>query len=297
MLDDPKAHTFFLGDFEPMCRDVLPADYRRAAADVPIVHTVAIEAECADDQKVEEARWLAALGDKQGMPSAIVAGAVFHQPGVGETLRQLARIPSVRSIRCKPRTRSTPDASLGTEAGTLADPQWQRGFRQLEQHGLGWDLRLPYWHLAEAADLVAGFPGIPVVVEHTGLPLSRSPQALTVWRDGMSKLARSGHIFCKLSCLLRPGTPWDRTSNELVIREAIEIFGAHRCMFATNYPVDALQIPMRAMLEAYREITTPLGIETQRQLFHDTAVAFYRLDAAGTKSGRVSPDRASSTSP
>jgi len=277
MLDNPAEHSFFLGDFEPMRRDVLPADYRRAAEDVPIVQTVAIEAECASDQKVQEARWLTAIGEKQGMPSAVVAGAAFDDPNVGEVLRALSEIPTVRSIRCKPRIRVAPGSPLESEVGSLSDPNWQHGFRQLERHGLGWDLRLPYWHLAEAAELVALHPAIPVVVEHTGLPLSRSSAALAQWRQGMLRLAASDHVHCKLSCLLQPGKQWDRSSNEIVIREAIEIFGDDRCMFATNYPVDALQIPMRKMLGIYREITEPLGMEAQRRLFHDNAVRFYKL--------------------
>ena len=276
---DGTGGAFFLGDIKRLRTDHLPSQYRRATAGVPITQTIAIEAECAPGQKVEEARWLAGLEARHGMPSAVVAGADFGSAQLGQTLAELSRIPAVRTVRCKPRTRASAMERLTTTEGSLADERWRSGFRSLQAYGLGWDLRVPYWHLSEAAELVAQSPAIPVVVEHAGLPLARTSAALIEWRAGMRRLAALSNTWCKLSCLVQPGAAWDASSNEKIVRETIEIFGQDRCMFATNYPIDELQIPVRPMLDAYRGFTDSLGIDAQRKLFHDNAATVYGLPA------------------
>ncbi len=42
--------------------------------------------------------------------------------------------------------------------GTMQETALARGLRALERHGLSWDLRVPPWHLQEAARVAADFP-------------------------------------------------------------------------------------------------------------------------------------------
>ena len=63
--------------------------------------------------------------------------------------------------------------------------------RATEKYGLSWDLRVPYWHLAEAAEVARQFPRIPIVLNHTGFPWDRSEEGLAAWRRGMEAVAAS----------------------------------------------------------------------------------------------------------
>ena len=65
----------------------------------------------------------------------------------------------------------------------MQDDHWRRNFALLEKHGMSWDMRIPWWHLEEGAEVARSFPGIPMVVNHTGLPLDRSEEGLAIWRD------------------------------------------------------------------------------------------------------------------
>ena len=276
-LQDPKPHEFFLGDYASLKRDYLPPDYRRDAAGHDVVKTVHVEAECSRDQQVEETEWLSELNRQYGMPNAIVAHAWFHTPNAEEILARQKAYPLVRGIRSKPVTSRMPKESVAGMPGTLQDPQWRAGLRLLKKFDLSWDLRVPTWHLEEAAQVVRANPDIPVVLNHTGFPWDRSEQGLAMWRRGIKALAACENAYCKLSCLCLQAGAWDYEGNRSVVLEAIDIFGVERCMFASNFPVDGLRVGYGRMFDDFKRMTAELSAGDRRALFHDNATRFYRL--------------------
>jgi predicted TIM-barrel fold metal-dependent hydrolase len=277
-LQDAQPHDFFLGAYAALKRDYLPADYRRDAAGHTVVKTVHVEAECRRDQQVDETRWLSELHARTGMPDAIVAHAWFHTDDGAEILERQAGFPLVRGIRSKPVTARSPADMRPGAPGSMQDPRWLDGFARLRRHGLSWDLRVPPWHLEEAAQVVAAHPDIAVVLEHTGFPWDRSPAGLDLWRRGMRALAACANCCCKLSCLCLPAAGWDYEGNRRIVLETIDLFGIERCMFASNFPVDALRIGFGPLFDDFKAMTAGLSRSDRRKLFHDNAVRFYRLD-------------------
>ena len=276
-LQDPQPHDFFLGEYGSLKRDYLPPDYRRDAAGHHVVKTVHVEAECCRDQQVAETRWLTELNARFGMPDAIVAHAWFHTPNAEEILAQQKAFPLVRGIRSKPVTGRRPGESVAGAAGSTQDPKWLAGLRLLRKFDLSWDLRVPPWHLEEAAQVVRRNADIAVVLNHTGFPWDRSEAGLALWRRGMRALAASEQVYCKLSCLCLQDGPWDYADNRRIVLETIEIFGLERCMFASNFPVDGLRLSFDRMFRDFMRMTAALSASDRRKLFHDNAARFYRL--------------------
>ena len=276
-LQDPAPHDFFLGDYASLKRDYLPPDYRRDAAGHNVVETVHVEAECRRDQQVAETRWLTEINTRHGMPNAIVAHAWFHTGDAEEILAQQKSFPLVRSIRSKPVTSHRAGESVAGAAGSMQDPKWLAGLRLLKKFDLSWDLRVPTWHLEEAAQVVRANPDIPVVLNHTGFPWDRSEAGLELWRRGMKALAACERVCCKLSCLCLQDGPWDYEDNRRIVLEAIEIFGIDRCMFASNFPVDGLRVSYDRMFQDFKRMSAALSASDRRKLFHDNAARFYRL--------------------
>tara|TARA_B100002003_G_scaffold99046_1_gene92187 strand:- start:9 stop:491 length:483 start_codon:yes stop_codon:yes gene_type:complete len=159
----------------------------------------------------------------------------------------------------------------------MQDPAWRRGLGLLRQFGLSWDLRVPFWHLAEAAEVCALYPDLPIVVEHTGLAWERGEEGLAEWRRGMTALAAMEHVHLKISELGLAGAAWDYLDNRRVVREAIEIFGFTRCMFASNFPVAGLRIGYLDQVSAIAHMIQDCSMAERTALFHDTAKRFYRL--------------------
>ena len=276
-LADRPEPNFLLGDYAPLKRNYLPEDYRRDAAGLRVIATVHVEAEHDRNRQVAETEWLHEISARHGMPSAVVAHAWLHTDDCEDLLARQKRFPLVRGIRSKPVTARSAGEALPTGPGSMRDPKWRRGLALLENFDLSWDLRVPFWHLAEAAEVCARIPGVRVVLNHTGLPWDRSDRGLAHWRVGMQALAACPNVHCKVSELGLNDAPWTLDGNRRVVREAIEIFGVDRCMFASNFPVAGLKIGYRAQIAALLEILADLGRSELDQLFRDNARRFYRI--------------------
>lgn len=286
----PEPH-FFLGNYDALKRDYLPDDYRRDAAGHNVLATVHCEAEWTRDDQVGETDWLTRLHAAQRVPNAIVAHAWFHTGNAAEVLARQAAFPLVRGIRSKPVTSRTPDTMTPGASGTMQDPRWLEGFALLERHGLSWDLRVPFWHLHEAAEVAASFPRTPIVLNHTGFPWDRSEPGLAAWRRAMTAIARQPNVHLKVSEFGLRDQPWDEASNRRIVLEAIAIFGIERCMFASNFPVAGLRIDYDTLVRAVRRMLDDFSEADRHRFFVGNAAAFYRLelkvDAARSPSGQT----------
>ena len=149
------------------------------------------------------------MNARYGFPGAIVAHAWFHTENAEEIIAAQAQFPLVRGIRSKPVTSLRPGAGTPGAPGTMQDDKWLRGFALLEKYGLSWDLRVPYWHLAEAAEVARQFPRTPIVLNHTGFPWDRSEEGLAAWRRGMEAVAREPNVHVKVSEFGLKDSAWD----------------------------------------------------------------------------------------
>lgn len=277
LADHPETH-FFLGPYDALKRNYLPDDYRRDAAPHNVLATVHVEAEWDRNDQVGETRWLSAVAAEHGFPNAIVAHAWFHTGNGEEVLAGQAAFPLVRGIRSKPVTALAPDAMTPGAPGTMQDERWLRGFALLERHGFSWDLRVPFWHLPEAAAVARAFPRTPIVLNHAGFPWDRSEEGLQAWRRAMEAIAAEPNVHLKVSEFGLRDQPWEYESNRRIVREAIAIFGIERCMFATNFPVAGLRVDYDTLVRSVKCMVADHPPEAQEGFFWRNAARFYRLD-------------------
>ncbi len=275
---DPEA--FFLGEYRSICRDFLPDDYRTAAIGCRVVATVHVEAERARDEQVAETAWLTELHAKHGFPNAIVAHLWFDRPDTEERLLQHLQYPLVRGIRSKPVTARSPADSVRGQRGSMQDDAWLRGFSLLARHGLSWDLRVPAWHLPEAAEVARMFPDVPIVLNHHGFAWDRSDEGIARWRGWMETLAREPNVHVKLSEFGLRDQAWDWHANARIVRDTLAIFGWQRCMFASNFPVAGLRIGYRALVDGLLLMLADLEPSQRGAVMGANALRFYRIDLA-----------------
>ncbi len=93
----------------------------------------------------------------------------------------------------------------------------------------------------------------------------------------MAEAAGEPNIALKLSGLGVKGERWSRAANAPILREAIAVFGAERCLFASNYPVDSLVGSFDAIFSGFKAITADRPPEERRKLFFDNARRVYRI--------------------
>lgn len=274
---DYNPAAFHLGDYHALRRNFGPAEYRNLWGGLPIAATVHVEAERDRTESLAETAWLHEIHAANGFPKAVVAHVDFASREADEQLAQHAAYPLVRGIRCKPATSANINESVYGQAGSLQDERWLAGLALLEKHDLSWDLRVPFWHLEEAAVVVHQLPSITVVLEHAGLPWDRSEAGLARWRKGMEALARHDNVHVKLSEFGLRHAPWNAAENAAVIRDTIAIFGWQRCMFASNMPVAGLRISAPALMDFMAGVLSDFSETAQRAIWHDNAKRVYRI--------------------
>jgi predicted TIM-barrel fold metal-dependent hydrolase len=109
------------------------------------------------------------------------------------------------------------------------------------------------------------------VLNHAGLP---SAADIAGWRSAMSQLAQCANTAVKISGLGN----LDAAAKRQVTLALIELFGARRAMFASNYPVDSLRQSFAAIYAGFDEATRGFSAAERRDLFHDNAVRIYRME-------------------
>ena len=258
-LCDPQPIAFRYGDYSALRRPYLPADYRADSARWPVVRTVYVEAEWDPRDPHGEMAFVSSLRAQSGYPTVAVAQAWLDAGACPAVLEEHARHGFVRGVRHKPKP------------GQMDDPRWRAGYARLAPLGLHFELQAPWRLLGEAARLAADFPATTVVLNHAGLPLAED---LEGWRSAMAALARRANVMVKISGL--GNLPEERRRE--VSLALIELFGPHRAMFASNYPVDSLRTSFDAIFREFDEATRGFSAAERRSLFHDNAVRIYRME-------------------
>ena len=62
-----------------------------------------------------------------------------------------------------------------------------------------------------------------------------------------------------------------------IMQQAVDIFGAERCIFGSNFPIEKLWTSYSDLINAHREAAASYSAAQQRAIFHDNAERIYRL--------------------
>lgn len=267
------------GDYSAVKKNFFPADYHAAAAPWKIAAAVYMEAEWAADDAVGEARWIADLNAKTGFPDAMTAQAWLDAPDARDLIAALAEFPLVRSVRQKPKAFAGAEDWFAehTLPGSMNCPDFRRGYAELANHGLHFELQTPFWHLPDAAELARAFPDTLIVVNHAGVPGSRASDVIRQWRAALETVAALPNVRIKVSGLGVEGTEWTTAAQREVVLTCIELFGADRAMFASNMPVDGMFRGFARLIDDFVEITADLPEHDRRAFFSGTAIKTYGL--------------------
>jgi predicted TIM-barrel fold metal-dependent hydrolase len=182
--------------------------------------------------------------------------------------------------------------------GLLLDTDFRRGYARLARYGLSFDSWIFHPQIPELADLAAKFPDTSVVLDHIGAPLAvgayagRRDEVFADWKRNMSDLARRPNVNVKLGGLAMhifgfnidaKCRPVPATSEELAglwrpyIETCIELFGADRCMFESNFPVDKRAVSYTVLWNAFKRLALSASPSEKENLFRGTACRVYRL--------------------
>lgn len=92
----------------------------------------------------------------------------------------------------------------------------------------------------------------------------------------MARFSEEPNVRVKISGIGQRGRPWSVEDNRWIVEEIIAMFGAHRTMFASNFPVDSLCGSFDTIYSGFKRIAARYPRPDQAQLFGETARNVYR---------------------
>lgn len=275
-LNGPMQPRIF-GEYESIRRDYLIDEFLADVQPFGVTDSIYVQANWPVDRALEEALWVQSVADAHGYPQAIVAYVDFGGDDVDAQLDALASVRGVRGVRQQLHWHRNPLYRFAARPDLMADAGWRRGFARLVPRGWAFELQIFAPQMAEGVRLARDYPEQTFVIMHAGMLEDRTDEGLAIWRRGMRELAQCDNVFVKLSGL---GTFVRSASADLmrpIVQETVAMFGAQRCMFGSNFPIEKIWSDYGSLITAFRSCIGALSVSEQAAIMGETAVRVYRL--------------------
>ena len=284
-LHGPMVPRIF-GAYDPIRRDYPITEYLHDARLAGIDAAVYVQPNWPTERSVEEVRWVQGVHEQHGWPHAIIGSAAMFDPGARTVFEdQRDSSPLMRGTRLQLHWHADERFRFASAPDRMND----RGFREnlLVLEDLGWLFELQVFpgQMADAAALVGDFPNTTFVLVHAGMLESGDPAHVEPWRAGLTLLAEHPNVVVKLS---GQGTFVHRVDEpliRLVTATTLELFGAPRCMFGSNFPIESIWADFPTLLDTWLRVLGDLDRDARRDVLGATARRVYSLGAAASPGG------------
>lgn len=255
--------------YRAIARNFAPADYAAATAGFNVIRTVYLEVDAQPGDHAAETDYITELATSPGSP---IGGAVFGcRPATdsfAEWTEQLTANPVAKGVR---------EVLFDRPPGHCLNPEFIRSIRRLADQGLLFEIETPPDQLPFALTLVDDCPDTQFVLDHCGHP--KLGERDSNWEYSIANFAKRNNVVVKISGLFS-GVPAELCTAETIapaIGRLLDVFGPDRVLFGSDWPVVTLSSSFAAWTEAVWQITQDRSASDVQKLFHDNALAIYRL--------------------
>jgi L-fuconolactonase len=250
----------------------------------------------------EFVRPIAEEGDRRGGKTKVCAGIVsfadLRLPNVDDVLRAQIEAAGGRFRGIRQIAAHDPAIVGGSSylppSGLMDDPAFRRGMKRLPAHDLTFEAWIYHPQIDTLTAVARECPETKIVLNHFGGPLGVGPykrdEVFPVWRASIKALSKCPNVYVKLGGLAMIVNAFDfhlpplpPSSGELAqawqpyVEACIEDFGANRCMFESNFPVDKGACSYPVLFNAFKRLAAGASASEKADLFAGTASRFYRL--------------------
>jgi len=207
------------------------------------------------------------------------------------------RFRGIRHITAYDADKTLMNPAYAPPPGLMADRTFREGFACLAPLNLSFDAWLYHPQIGDLTALAQAFPGTGICLNHVGGPLAigaysgKRQEVFATWSQSIRALARCPNVVVKLGGMAMRINGFDfhekadPPSSETLaaawkpyVETCIEAFGASRCMFESNFPVDKGSYAYAPFWNACKILARSASTEEKSQLFSGTAARFYRLE-------------------
>ena len=247
-------------------RDYTVADLRDVLKSADVDRTVLVEAGRGDDAETTE---FLALASRTPEITGVVGWASLTDPLLASKIdRHRAGTGGHLLVGIRDQVQSYPDDHLDR-------PDVRAGLATVAAAGLVNELVVRTPQLPAAARAAAALPHSTFVLDHLGKP-AIAAGGLWEWRELIRPVAAEPNVVAKLSGLVAEAdwATWTPDDLRPFVLTAVELFGADRLMFGSDWPVCEVAASYAQVKDALVEI---LG-GTPEDIFAGTATRTYRLE-------------------
>ena len=217
----------------PLAQNHLLVELEEATSLAGVTGTIAVQAR----QTTEESASLLKIAHQSDLIRGVVGWIPLVSENVDKDLELFSDNPKFVGIRHV--LQDEPDAYF------LRD-DFHRGLSKLPFHNLRYDILLYQHQIPVATKLVDRQPELGMIIDHIAKPKAQKGRVEHEWRSGMKELAKRENILGVKFSGLATEFPKDDEIDPDTIRayfeETLEIFGAERVMFGTDWPVCLLRL-------------------------------------------------------
>ncbi|MGG7464646.1 amidohydrolase family protein [Plantibacter sp. YIM 135347] len=254
---------------DPVRRPFLPEDLEPALQRNRIDATVLVQTV----SDLAETVGFLELARQVPFVAGVVGWVDLTSPAVGETIDELIAEYGPLLVGIRHQVHDEGDENW------LERPSVQRGLAALARRGLRFDLLVRTRELPTAVRTVARFPELRFVLDHVAKPRVGTGWDAD-WSAALAPLSALPNVSVKLSGLVTEAH-WDSWNSDTLhpyIARTLELFGAERAMFGSDWPVCLLAAKdYDSVLEAL-SVNLRLLSGTEREAILGTnAMEFYGL--------------------
>lgn len=307
----PKKAMAFFASPKYFIQPYLPQDYQKDSQGFSIEGFVHVEAGWKGKGKmaaIEETKWLAKINPVSG--PRILAMIVNADLSRGSEVEDLIKAhkgasPLVKGAREALSWQADKGILNGcADPDRIHNPNWRKGFECLLKTGLSFEGTIYHNQLEQLGELAGAYPEQAIMLSHLATPVAGAgafggsgkttqerADIFKSWQSGLSKLAEHANVSVKLSGLAMPvcGFGWEHRAQPPSTQEiadafapyfdhAIKAFGADRCLFGSNFPIDKVSLPLKHLIDAYLILFKALSIQDRQKIFYQNALDFYRME-------------------
>jgi L-fuconolactonase len=263
------SYPFLTDELASIRRAFGPADLAPLIASAGIDATIVVQTR----SSLEETEEFLATAAATTFVRGVVGWVDLRDPAVDETIARLRAGPGgERLVGVRHQVHDEPDS------GWLLRDDVQRGIRAVGNAGLVYELLVRARELPAARAVVAAMPSVRFVVDHLAKPAIRRG-ADSAWDASIASFRGLPNAWWKLSGLVTAADwdAWQPSDLQPFVDRVLEVAGADRLMFGSDWPVCLLAASYDEVLSTAQVLTARLTADEQAALFGKTAIGVYGL--------------------
>lgn len=258
------------GDYEVLSRRYGPSDLAPILKATGVNATIVVQAR----QELDETHFLLATASETEWIAGVVGWVDLTDINVSETIAEIREGQNGSKL-----------VGFRHLVHDETDPEWLlrdyvvRGLTAVAEAGLVYDLLVRTRELPAAIEVARRLPNLRLVLDHLAKPRIAARE-IESWTTAISEIARLPNVTCKVSGLVTEADWMSWRTDDLApyVGTVVDLFGAERLMFGSDWPVCTLAASYSEVLEATIEVLRGTVGDDLAPILGSCAIETYGLD-------------------